>query len=141
MTTLPQDDRSPLPHVDDASAPHWDGLARGVLTLRRCTVCRALNHPAAEECRVCENIPLEWVDIGREVRLYSWTVEVRPVVQGMRPPYVVGQVTPAECEDGDVRLVGTLLADPERLELGMPLLLQPVMAPGSERHLAVYVPA
>jgi uncharacterized protein len=141
MTTLPQSDRSPLPQVDEASAPHWNGLARGVLTLRRCRVCRALNHPVVETCRLCENPGLEWEDVGPEVRLYSWTVEVRPVIPGMVPPYVVAQVTPAECEDGDVRLVGTLLADPDQLQLGMPLVLQPVTAPGSDRHLAVYVPA
>lgn len=142
MTELPQTDRSPLPRVDEESAPHWDGLARGVLTLLRCGVCRALNHPVASACRACESPRLEWEDVGTDVRLYSWTVEVRPVIQGMAPPYVIAQVTPAECEDGDVRLIGTLLVEPDRQpELGMALTLRTVPAPGSERHLAVYVPA
>jgi uncharacterized OB-fold protein len=140
VTSPPHNALSPLPAVDDASAPHWDGLKRGVLVVRRCDVCDALNHPIARECRVCESPQLRWVEVGTVVSLYSWAVETRPVIPGMEPPYVIAQVTPVECEDGAVRLVGTLLADPRELEIGMPLELRAVLAPGSGRHLATYVP-
>lgn len=139
MNRLPQTDRSPLPTVDERSAPHWEGLARGVVTLPRCRVCRVLNHPVAELCRECDSPQLEWEEVGDRVRLFSWAVEVREVIQGMAAPYVVVQVVPEECGPDGVRLIGTLLADPEGLVLGDELVLRPAVAPGSDVHLATYV--
>ncbi len=141
MTHLPQSDNSPLPQPDPRSESHWEGLARGVLVLRRCGVCGALNHPIADECRLCESPQLVWDEVAPGVRLYSWTVEERSVIQGMIPPYVVAQVTPAECEDGAVRLIGTLIGDPADLELGMLLTLCPRAVPASDVVIATYVPA
>lgn len=139
--TSPQTDRSPLPLPDAGSAPHWDGLARGALVLRRCDLCEALNHPIAVGCRLCGSDQLSWTDVDPAVRLFSWTVEGRAVIEGMSPPYVVVQVTPAECEDGAVRLIGNYLGDPDRLEIGMGLVLEPLVIPSSDVTIAMYVPA
>ena len=141
MNPLPQSDTSPLPDIDERSAPHWEGLARGALVLRRCGVCRALNHPVADACRVCDSPRLIWVDVEPKVQLFSWAVELRAVIQGMVPPYVIAQVTPTGCEDGEVRLIGTLLADPDDLEIGMTLVLSPVTPPAADTAIATFVPA
>jgi uncharacterized OB-fold protein len=140
MTQLPQSTSSPLPLIDSGSAPHWEGLARGALVLRRCDVCTAVNHPAAGDCRVCESPQLTWSEVSPIVRLYSWAVEERSVIAGMVPPYVIAQVTPSECADGDVRVVGTVLADASALTIGMSLQLRPETAPGSDIALATFVP-
>lgn len=138
MIDLPFSETSPLPAPVAEDLPYWDGLARGALVLKHCGVCGATNHPIARRCGRCESPGLEWREFGAEVELFSWVVEARPVIPGMKTPYVVAQVTLPGHADGEVRLVGTIIADPSALRIGMPLTLEPSKIPGADRSLAVY---
>lgn len=140
MTTLPQNGNTPLPAVDDRSAPFWKGVARGTHELPRCEVCGTHNHPMLDECRVCLSPQLAWEDVGPVARLYSWAFEGRGVIQGFTQPYVIAQVTPEKCDDDGVRLIGTVLADPTQLQIGQRLELHPARVPGSDIHIAEYRP-
>ena len=137
---LPQTGTSPLPRPDERSAPYWDALRRGELVLPRCAVCEALNHPWPDRCRVCGSPQLDWVPAGSGGHLFSWAVEERTVIPGLRPPYVIAQVTPDGCAEGEVRLIGTLLvADPSELAIGRPVRLVPTPVPGADVVVACYV--
>lgn len=139
MTGLPQTEVSPVPRPDDATAPYWEALSRGELLLRSCLVCGALSHPIVDLCRVCESPRLGWEPAGSGGRLFSWVVESRSVIEGMDPPYIVAQVTPDGCDDGEVRLIGTLLVDdPSVLEIGARVSLDPSATRGLPVPLAVF---
>jgi uncharacterized OB-fold protein len=138
MTALPFSAHSPLPDVDESTAPHWDGLDRGRLVLRRCGVCGSLNHPVAQLCRVCESPDLSWHEVSTRVTLFSWAIEGRAIIPGLTPPFVIGQVTPEECGEGEVRLIGLLDVAHSDLEIGLPLTLRPAQVPGFDKRLAVY---
>lgn len=139
---VPQGDASPVPQPDEATAPFWAALADGRLLLRRCGVCGSLDHPGATLCRDCDSPQLGWTEVPRTGHLFSWAVEVRPVIGGMTPPYVIAQLTPAGVEEGGVRLVGTLLTDaPADLSLGMALTVRSVPLPGSDQAVLVFEPA
>jgi uncharacterized OB-fold protein len=142
MTTRsPQVIGSPLPAADEHSAPYWQALERGELTLPKCEVCGALNHPIDRICRVCESGQLSWSRVEPRGRLYSWAIEHRPVIPGFDPPYVIAQVTPAGCAEGEVRVSCTLLVDdPAALAIGMPVVLATATAPGAKTMLAHFVP-
>ena len=136
---VPQTDSSPIPVADDLTRPYWTGLSDGDLVLPSCQVCGALNHPIATTCRACSSPRLEWLTVSPVGRLFSWTVEGRRVIEGMDPPYVIAQMTPAGCEDGEVRLIGTLLvADPATLHIGAEVRLAPAVRPGSDVSLAFF---
>jgi uncharacterized OB-fold protein len=108
------------------------------MLLRSCLVCGRLSHPIADHCRICESPRLEWKSVGSGGRLFSWVVEGRPVIVGMEPPYVIAQVTPDGCEEGEVRLVGTLLGDPSNIEIGAPVRVVPSAAPDLSVPLAFF---
>jgi uncharacterized protein len=140
MSHVPQTELAPIPCPDERTAPYWQGLERGELLLQRCSVCGNLSHPIADRCRVCDSPRLEWSQVEGTGALFSWAVEGRTVIDGMEPPYVIAQVTPAGCDEGDVRLIGTLLVeDPSVLELGAPVRLVPSAPPGSSVQLAFFV--
>ena len=46
---------------DEASAPWFDGLADGVLLIRRCPRCGLHSRPDAAACPACHADGLEWV--------------------------------------------------------------------------------
>jgi len=133
----PQLAGSPLPAFDEHSAPYWRALGRGELVLPQCEVCGALNHPIARICRLCESGQLGWTRVEPRGRLFSWAVEHRSVIPGFEPPYVIAQVTPAGCSEGEVRVSCTLLVDdPTTLAIDMPVVLVTAQAPGAETVLA-----
>jgi uncharacterized OB-fold protein len=138
----PQTEAAPLPGVDERSEPYWAALARSELMLRQCAVCTALDHPAAESCRVCSSPRLDWTRVEPTGRLFSWAIEHRAVIPGFEPPYVIAQVTPDACAPGEVRLVGTLLVDdPDRLEIDMPVRLVTAPVPGTNTVLGHFTPS
>ena len=139
MTQLPQTGSAPVPGPDDATAPYWEALSRGELLMRACLVCGALSHPIADICRVCDSPRLGWKPVGSGGRLFSWVVERRPVIEGMDAPYIVAQVTPDGCEDGDVRLIGTLLVDDSSsIEIGARVKLDREAGGGLPVPLALF---
>jgi uncharacterized OB-fold protein len=140
MSHSPQTERSPLPQPDARSAPYWRSLADSQLLLLECDVCRARNHPNATTCRLCVSGRLDWKPVPPSGRLFSWAIELRAVIPGMQPPYVIAQVTPDGCDDGGVRLAGTLLVeDPSVLQIDLPVRLVFTPAPGSDVTLLRFV--
>lgn len=138
----PQSDRSPVPSPDGTTAPFWQALSEDRLVLRACEVCGSLDHPGSVACRRCESPQLGWREVAPTGTLFSWAVEARAVIEGMVPPYVVAQLTPAGCDEGGVRLVGTLLTDdPDALRLGMALRVRSSALPGSDLSVLVFEPA
>lgn len=139
MNRVPQTESSPIPLPDGETAPYWEALRHGELWLRRCLVCASLSHPIVTCCRVCDSPRLQWESVGSGGRLYSWVIEERPVIEGMKPPYVIAQVTPDGCAEGDVRLIGTLLADdPSTVEIGARVRLDSSAVLGLPVPLAIF---
>lgn len=138
----PHGDRSPVPQPDEETAPFWAALADERLLLRSCEVCGSLDHPDAVVCWRCDSPQLVWSEQPLRGTLFSWAIEGRTVIEGMEPPYVVAQLTPTGCDEGTVRLVGTLLTEaPEELRIGMPLTIGRVVVPGSDLSILVFEPA
>ncbi|ENO87272.1 Zn-ribbon domain-containing OB-fold protein [Thauera linaloolentis] len=101
---------------------------RPVLVGSRCTCCGEIYFPAAQGCTRCCASEMTAHELGAEGRLWSWTI------QGFQPkapyaggeaehafqPYGVGYVEMPSGVKVESRLT---VADPERLEIGMPMRL------------------
>jgi uncharacterized protein len=117
MTTTPS---LPLPAPDDASAPFFEGAARGKLMLMRCQGCGTHRYPARDRCPECWSTETEWVEASGRGTLFSWVVfhQVYHPAFRERVPYNVAMV---ELEEGPRIPTNLVECEPEQLRAGLPL--------------------
>lgn len=115
---MPMDLSRPLPQPTADTAPYWEGLARGVITLPHCPACRHAVFPPRPFCPSCLGRDLEWSEIPARGRLLTWSVVHRATLPAFfgETPYVYALVELA----GGVRVPTRIVtADFDRLEMGL----------------------
>ncbi len=71
----------------------FEGLAGGKLQATRCRACGTVYFPPQVDCPRCRVSDVEWVDVGEEGELVTWTViNVKPLTFSHHGDYVVGIV-------------------------------------------------
>lgn len=107
----------PVPVPDEASAPFFEGAARGELVLQHCGSCGAFMWPVRTRCVECFSNEVEWAPASGRAELYSFVV-VHQRYPGFEEPYVLATVQTSE----GVRFNTSIAdADADELEIGMPL--------------------
>jgi uncharacterized OB-fold protein len=107
----------PVPVPDEASAPFFDGAARGELMLQRCRSCGAYMWPVRARCVECFSNEVEWEAASGRAELYSFVVVHQPY-PGFAEPYVLATVQTPEGVRFNTSIVG---ADADELTIGMQL--------------------
>jgi len=107
----------PVPVPDEASAPFFEGAARGELMLQRCRACGAFMWPVKTRCVECFSGDVEWAPSSGRAELYSWAV-VHQKYPGFEEPYVLATVETSDGVRFNTSIVG---AEPDELVIGMPL--------------------
>lgn len=119
--------RAPSPRLvglrpDAWTQPFWSAAAEHRLVCARCGGCGTFRMPPSPFCHACRSQEVDWVQLGGEGRVYSYTVIRRAVVPMLRDsvPYVVAVV---ELPDAPgVRLVTNIVdVDPDEVHIGMPV--------------------
>ncbi len=68
----------------------WDGLREGKFVTTRCTDCGEVSFPPQADCPRCMGSNVEWVDMGTDAELVTFTyVLVTPTSFVQNDPYVV----------------------------------------------------
>jgi len=68
----------------------WDALKKGRLLTTKCTRCGNLTFPPQADCPRCMSSEFEWVDLGREAKLLTYTyVQVTPASFVNNDPYII----------------------------------------------------
>ncbi len=68
----------------------WDSLAAGRFVTTRCRGCGTVSFPPQRDCPECMSGDAEWVDLGTEAELLTFTyVQVTPTSFVDHDPYVV----------------------------------------------------
>jgi len=116
----------PVPVPDEASAPFFEGAARGELMLQRCGSCGAFMWPVKPRCVECFSDAVEWTRASGRAELYSFVV-VHQRYPGFEEPYIVATVVTPEGVRFDTSIVD---ADAAELEIG--IALEVVFEPVSE---------
>lgn len=110
----------PIPVPSLESAPYWEAMNQGRLTLQRCASCGKLRHYPRSVCDDCYSMRSDWVQASGRGRVHSWTVIHHAFHPGFRDalPYVL---VIAELEEG-VRIQAPLRgAGAESLRLDLPV--------------------
>jgi uncharacterized OB-fold protein len=107
----------PVPVPDEASAPFFEGAARGELMLQRCRSCGAFMWPVRARCVECFSGDLEWEAASGRSELYSFVV-VHQRYPGFEEPYVLATVQTPEGVRFNTSIIG---ADADELTIGMQL--------------------
>ena len=107
----------PIPEPDEASAPFFDGAARGELMLQCCRICGAFMWPVKPRCVECFSGAVEWTPGSGRAELYSFVV-VHQRYPGFEEPYVIATVETPEGVRFNTSIVG---ADRDELDIGMQL--------------------
>lgn len=106
----------PLPRLDDANQPFWDGARRGAVMLQRCRGCGAFRFPAARACVRCHGTDSDWLPTSGRGTVESFCVFHKGYFPGFAPPYNVVVVV----LDEGVKLFSNLVGiDDAAIRIGM----------------------
>lgn len=126
----------PEPSLD--SAPFWQHLKDGVLTLQRCTACREWQFPPMEQCRHCGGA-VTFEPISGKGRIYTFIVNHRAAAPGFDDllPYAVAIVSPDEAPHLHLpgRIVG---AENDAIRIDQPVTAEVVDLPGGTWKVPVF---
>ena len=98
----------------------WQGTPAGELRIQGCNACGALRHPPGPACPECGALDRGHVVASGRGTVFSYVVHRHPPVPGRELPILLVLV---DLEEG-VRMLGELLdTDPEKVEIGMPVVV------------------
>jgi uncharacterized OB-fold protein len=116
----------------------WDSLRDGKFVTTKCGDCGALSFPPQSDCARCMSGKVEWVDLGTEAELVTFTyVQVTPTSFVEDDPYLVGIGRMSQGLKILAWVEGTTL---EALAPGMKLRLEPRTSTDGSPYY-VFVPA
>jgi uncharacterized protein len=106
----------PLPAIDGADAPFWQGLRHREVRMQRCAGCGAFRFPATRFCSHCRSESSQWTAVEPAGVIETWCVFQKAYFKGFEVPYTVIQVR----LDCGVRLFSNPVGvDADSLRLGM----------------------
>jgi len=111
---LPEGLPIPTPETDGLSAPYWNGLKEGVLTIQRCKSCGGWQWGPEWICHRCLSFDMGWETVEPRGRIFSWERVWHPVHPALKGhgPYIVVLVELPHADN--VRLIGNLVGDPQQ---------------------------
>ncbi len=78
--------------VTPGATIYWEGVANGLVKIRRCGDCGRHSHPRQESCEHCYSGSLEWVTVSGEGEIYTYSTVHRPPAGRLEQPYSLGFV-------------------------------------------------
>ena len=116
----------------------WDSLRQGRFVTTRCTNCGRVSFPPQSDCPDCMSPKSEWVELGREASLVTFTqVRVTPASFEGKGPYTIAI---AEFKGGVKVLAWLEGRGPEDAEPGMKVRIEARTRDGGNPYY-VFVPA
>lgn len=105
------------PRATPETQAYWDATAAGRLDLPSCRPCDQVFFYPRSSCPQCGSTDLDWVTCSGRGLLHTYVVSHRPA-PGFPVPTVIAVV---ELEEGPRMMTNLVDADPETLELDMPV--------------------
>ncbi|MDH3236138.1 MAG: OB-fold domain-containing protein [Alphaproteobacteria bacterium] len=114
----------PLPRLDDANLPFWEGAKAHTLKLQKCEDCGTLRFPATRHCASCGGARSSWSQVSGHGTIESWCRFHQVYFEGFAEevPYTVIVVRLRE----GPRLFSNLVDAPKdgaasEIEIGLPV--------------------
>jgi uncharacterized OB-fold protein len=100
----------------------WEALSEGKFVTTKCKDCGRVSFPPQADCPKCMSGNSEWVDLGTEAELLTFTyVQITPTSFVDHDPYLVGI---GRLKGGLNVLAWVEGEDPRKLEPGAPLRIE-----------------
>ena len=116
----------------------WESLRRGKFITTKCANCGRVSFPPQSDCPYCMASDSEWVDLGPEASLVTFTqVRVTPASFEGKGPYTIAI---AEFRGGVRALAWLEGAGPETAEPGMKVRIEARTGEGGNPYY-VFVPS
>ena len=101
----------------------WDSLKKGKFVTTKCVNCGNVSFPPQADCPRCMSSESQWVDLGRDATLVTFThVRTAPASFAGSEPYVIGI---GEMPGGTKVLAWLEGIGPENAKPGMKLRIEP----------------
>jgi len=97
--------------ADPVTEPFWRACAERRLIVQRCAACGAHQFYPRPLCLACESVRVEWVEAAGRGRIYSLATVRVPVVEELKPPYLLALV---DLDEG-VRLLTNIEGESARI--------------------------
>lgn len=110
----------PRPAINLDNGFWFEAAREHRLVVQRCTACKALRHPPGPQCPECQSFEWDTVEASGRGTLYSWVVAHHPRHPAFDYPLLVAVV---ELEEGTRLITNLTGVDADRLEIGMPLVV------------------
>lgn len=114
--------RFDLPTVDPSTQPYWDGVAAGVLRIKRCGECGRAHFYPRPFCPHCWSERVQWEDSSGRGVVYTYSVvrsnDLPPFPA--RVPYVAAIV---ELDEGPRVMTNLVDVGPDDVHIGMAVVL------------------
>jgi uncharacterized OB-fold protein len=97
--------------ADPTTEVFWQGCAQHRLLVQRCSGCGQYQFYPRPFCLSCEATTLEWVEAAGTGIIYSITTVRIPVIEDLKPPYILALV---DLDEGP-RLLTNIEGDAARI--------------------------
>lgn len=114
-----------LPDPDEFTAPFWDALRNGRLTVPECGECNHRFFVPEAVCPLCGATGWSWAASPGIGRVYSLSVVYQAVDPDVATPFALAAV---DLDDGWTILTHIVGSDPEAVVIGDHVKLAPVQA-------------
>ncbi len=113
----------PLPIAEPETQPFWDACKEGRLLVQRCEECNRYRYPPASGCPHCGSERFAWRQASGKGTVYSYSVTHQAVSRAFegRVPWAVVAI---ELEEGVLMLSNLLDCPPEKVRIGMPVVVE-----------------
>jgi uncharacterized OB-fold protein len=108
---------TPLPAVNQDSAPYWRAAREGRLLLRHCQACGKMMFYPRAVCPACLSTDLAWVEASGRGEVYSATICHRAPDQTFRAlvPYVIALI---DLDEGPRLMSNITGCEPHEVRIG-----------------------
>lgn len=107
----------PLPDINDATRPFWDGMKERVLRLQQCQECSSIRYPISSWCPRCLSSEASWVEMSGQGEVAS-TIVFHQVYNQAFANDVPYNVSLIQLDEGPRMFSNVVGVDPSDVQVG-----------------------
>jgi uncharacterized OB-fold protein len=125
------------PAITEDTVAFWTGGSVGELRIVHCRACGLYIHPPVPICRRCQSFDVVPEPVSGRGRVYAYTINMHPWVEGYDTPYVIAVV---ELDEQPGLWITTNIVDCEVGDVHTDMAVEVEFAPVNDAWIPVFHP-